>query len=504
MVRIWCLVSGICYLLFNSCTKDLDQTPLSTSTAENFYTSEIDFILARNAVYSSALHGIRGNSYGYPDRLMNLSETRSDNLYAVTDGARDWEGINGFHSTIAVNGYVAEAYEVNYNAIYKANQLLEKLDENGEVITNAEERDIIRAEARFLRAFCYFDLVRWFGKVPLLDRTVTADEIKTIGRSPVEDIYGLILEDLAFAAETLPESYDAEDTGRATRYAAKGILALVHMTRSSPDYGIEGPGLGLDEWDLAYQQLNDIKASGLFAMEEKYSDIFAIEDNDEVVFDVQYLQETGAGTGASFVWVLTPDEYFRSIGLSAQGANYRRPLSNEFRSVFDPDDLRLQHSVIDTFTYDGTFYDYPFYVKYVDDSRYGDGRTDWGVNFIVLRYTDVLMLMAECALHGGGGSQEEIDAIVNQVRERAGLDPSANGVTLDELFEERRKEFCAEGTRWFDLYRTGKMVEIINAWDEVEDNAGRMDPFNENYILYPIPIGQMNIVPGLYEQNPGY
>ena len=102
---------------------------------------------------------------GYPDRLLNLSETRSDNLYAVSDGGvRDWEGINSFHSTIASNPYIAEAWAIDYNGIFKANTFLEQLAKNGSVITDATLKTRFEAEARFLRAMLYFDLVRWFGK----------------------------------------------------------------------------------------------------------------------------------------------------------------------------------------------------------------------------------------------------------------------------------------------------------------------------------------------------
>ncbi|MGS2741264.1 RagB/SusD family nutrient uptake outer membrane protein [Sinomicrobium sp. M5D2P17] len=494
--------------LFTSCEKDLDQVPLSSGTTENFYATENDFLQARNATYSMTFHG--SNAYGYANRILNLSETRSDNLYATTIASRTWEGINNFFTSITSNSYVQEAYTTNYNAIYKANQLLEKLDENGTVITDEAERNTMRAEARFLRAFCYFDLIRWFGKVPLLDRTLTPQEVAQVERSPVSDIYDLILSDLEFAVENLPPSYDGSDYGRVTRFGAKGILALAYMTRSSPDYGIEGPGMGLDEWTQAYQQLSDIKDSGLYAFGSSYDSIFKVEGsvNKENVLVIPYGSNTGDGVGGNFPIEVSSDEYFAFLGLSDQGALERRPVSPEFRQKFAPEDERAQFGIIDTFTVDSGryagFYNEPLFIKYADDSRYGDGRTDWGVDFIVLRYTDVLFLMAECTLHGGGGSQADVDNIVNDVRERAGLDRDASGVSLQELFEERRKEFFSEGSRWFDLFRSGNAVDIMNDWKARVDNSDNINAIDENSLLYPIPLQELLSVPGLYEQNPGY
>jgi hypothetical protein len=510
MKQLTYILAGL-LLLLSSCSKDLKQKPISQATTETFFQSEADFVLAVDGAYAVALRGnTLGNSYGYPDRLMNLSETRSDNLYAITDGARTWEGINGFQTSIANNQYVTEAWVNNYDAIAKANLILEQIKIKSDVFSNDSTKINIEAQTRFIRAFCYFDLVRWFGKVPLVDHTIGVEESKSIGRSSVADVYNLIIADLKFAEEHLPPAQLAVNVGRATTWAAKGILAQVYMARSAPTYGIEGPGLGVSEWDKAYTLLNEIATQGLSIKGEalgyvsNYADIFKTEYNKEVVFDVEYIPGTD-GVGASFVWVLTSDEYFQSIGLSAQGSNYRRPVANSFRALFGANDKRLKASIIDSFKYKDVTYTYPMYIKYVDKSKYGSGRTNWGTNFIVLRYTDVMMLRAECTLHGGGGSQADVDGVVQAVRERAGDSTVVSGITLDQLFAERRKEFCAEGTRWFDLQRSGKLVELMNAFRAADDATNnRILPVTNNAVIYPVPQSQINIVPGLYGQNPGY
>ena len=120
-----------------------------------------------------------------------------------------------------------------------------------------------------------------------------------------------------------------------------------------------------------------------------------------------------------------------------------------------------------------------------------------------MRYTDVLMLKAECILHGAPGTQAEVDAIVSQVRARAGLGPVA-GVTLAQLMEERRREFAGEGLRWHDLVRSGLVTTIIPTWISSDDILHQMQPFKKEYIIYPIPQAEIDAAPGLYTQNPGY
>lgn len=499
MKKYFLIIAGA--LLLNSCTKDLDQTPISDATTENFYASENDFVQAVNAVYN----GLRG----FPDRQLNLSETRSDNLYAVSDGGvREWEGINSFHKTIAGNSYVDEAWKANYNGIYKANVLLDQLSEKGAtIISNADLRTRLEAEARFLRAFFYFDLVRWFGKVPIVEHSLTAEEALTIDRSPVADVYTLIINDLKFAADNLPASYAASDKGRVTKYAAKGILALVHMTRSGPTYGIEGPGLGVNEWNQALTLLNEIIDSNKYSFLPSYSSIFSYtnENNAEVVFDIQYINGANPILGSTFPWVLVPDAWFLSQGKAVQGGLTIRPVSQDLLNSYQASDTRKAFSIQSGFTYNGVTETNSFFKKYVDLTKVPtNNRLDWPINFIVLRYTDVLLLKAECILNGASGTQLEVDAIVNKVRERAGLLTPMVNVTLPELMEERRKEFAAEGSRWHDLVRSGLVDNVIPNWIAAEDVQKTMQPFNKNYIIYPIPQSEINIRPASFAQNPGY
>lgn len=513
-------ISIVSFTVFvSSCKKELDQIPVSTAVPETFYKQPSDFIQGVNAAYNTLR--------GYPDRSLFLSEIRSDNIYPTNAVGRDPDPINNFAQGIASNVYVEEAWTVNYSGIFRANTILEQINTNGVYIGNAALATRLSAEAKFLRAFFYFDLVKYYGKVPVIDHTVSAAEALTIGRSSVADVYALIIADLQYAITNLPANYSgtfpnytASDVGRATKYAAEAMLAKVYMTRSGPTYSIEGPGMGLNEWNLALPLLQDIITNGGFvfnpltyAFPVPAAGIFSYTNqspatNKEAVFDVMHLTGQSPVLGATFTWQLVPNSYFSSLpagNTPANGALGEPNVSANLYSSFAANDTRRSPTFhTSPYTFSGTTSTLPFFRKYLDTTRIPTSRFDWAINFIAIRYTDILMLKAECILHGAPGTQADVDAIVNQVRARAGQ-PAISNVTLPQLFVERRKEFAGEGLRWFDLQRSGDLVTIMNAWIATEDAAiHKMNQVVPNYIIYPVPQTQLDAAPGLYSQNPGY
>ena len=483
-----------------SCSDDLDLQPISVSSTENFFTTSTDFIQATNAIYADLA--------SYPERLLNLSETRSDNMYAISDGGvRDWEGINSFHSSLSGNAYLPDAWNTNYNGIMRANTVIKKIEEKGFIITDRAMRNRLKAEARFLRAFYYFDLVRWFGRVPVFDHPLSPSEALSIPRSPVSKVYDLIISDLEYAEDSLETYYAPSDLGRATKYAAKGLLALVYMTSSGPTYDVSGPGLGLNEWQKAENLLDEIIESGHYSFLPDYKEIFLYnnEYNKEVVFDINFIKGQTPMLGSHFPALLVPENWFSSKGFATMGGS-DRPLSWDLLTKYNPADKRKKTSVHGPYIYNSKLDTLSFYIKYVDSTAVPPTitlRYDWPVNFIVQRYTDILLLKAECILHGAEGSQKDVDDIVNQVRRRAGL-PEISNVTLELLMNERRLEFAGEGLRWHDLVRSGLVTTIIPQWIAREDSRGQMRPFKKEFIIYPIPQSQMDVKVGLYEQTDGY
>lgn len=503
MKKLLSIILILFIVFITSCKKELDIAPLSTGTTTTFYLNQEDFIQGINAVYN----GLRT----YPDRLINLSETRSDNLYAASVlGTQPYDAINSFRVNAVSNVYVEAAWNDNYNSIFRANNFLDQLAIKGDVITTDALRNRLTGEARFLRAFFYFDLVRYFGKVPLVTKAVTAAEAVTIPRSSVAEVYQLIIEDLQFAIDNLPPTYTGNDVGRSTKYAAQALLAMVYMARSGPTYGIEGPGLATSEWTQALTQLNAVITSGAFTFNTSYTNIFSYANqnptvNKEAVFDVMHITGLNPVLGASFVSLTVPDAYFTTILVKpAQLGGAGRPTSYDLYNSYDTGDVRRKFNFIKYYTALGIPGERPYLRKYMDSTKVPVNIRDWGINFMAIRYTDLLLLKAECILKGAtGGTLTEAIDIVNKVRVRANVKP-VTSLTIEELYDERKRELVGEGSRWFDLQRSGRLVETMNSWITANDVLKQIEPVVKDYILYPVPQSQLDAQPGLYSQNLGY
>ena len=485
-------ILAVTTLLLSSCEDQLDQQPVSSTTAASFYTNTNDFTQAVNGVYSKLT--------SYPSQVLWLGEMRSDNVNALHDGNRDWQGVNDFSPNITTTGFVQTAWNDNFNGIFNANSVLQALETKGSVITDASLKTRFAAETRFLRAFYYFQLVRTFGKVPLIDKALTASEVETVPRSSVAEVYKLIISDLEFASQNLPASYTGTNIGRATSYAAKGLLGLVYLTRSGATYNIEGAGLNANENDKALALFNEIIASQQFQLLSSYNSVFAYdnENNKEVIFDVQFMSSSN---GAGFPSHLVPVAFWTGQGISnSYGNGYGSSnfsVAKELRSSY------LTNASDGRYTFNiQTTYSSPFIKKYIDISKKGTSGKDWPINFIVQRYADILLLKAEALIKIGNGPSKEADALVNQVRARVGLPAIAN-VTLETLLEERRKEFLGEGLRWNDLVRSGLAVTKMNAWIK-NDAITTINPIIADYLIYPVPAVELGTKAGLYQQNPSY
>ncbi|WP_210518768.1 RagB/SusD family nutrient uptake outer membrane protein [Hymenobacter terricola] len=507
MKRIFLFLSLACAVALSGCEKDLDQLPLSNGSVPVFYKSAADFDQAMTSVYSQLR--------GYPDREVYLSEVRSDNIYASSAvGGRDWDPINNFSTLLNINAIVADAWASDYATIYRANTILDQLAANGSVVP-AALRTRYEGEAKFIRAFMYFDLVRKFGRVPVIEHALLPREVALIPRAEVVDVYKLIYRDLRTAIATLPVSYTGANVGRVTVGAAKGILAQVFLTRSGPDYGIKGPGLNSNEFARADSLLSDIiaaRGTARYATQATYAGIFAptAENNSEVIFDIQYF--ANGTVGGSFQNIVVPDGYYTQIGLAfSAGSVEIKPCSNDLVNTYTTADLRKAFNIQLGFSYVSgatTISDTrPFFKKYVNVAAKGASRTDWGLNYIVLRYTDILMMKAECQMRGVGGGVGDALLLVNPIRVRAGV-PALTTLTLESLMEERRREFAGENLRWNDLMRSGLALTVMNAWAQREDLAPPFNkitrPITANLLLYPVPQAELAAVPGLYDQNPGY
>ena len=268
--------------------------------------------------------------------------------------------------------------------------------------------------------------------------------------------------------------------------------------------------MALNEWTEALKAFNEVIASNTFAFNTSYTNIFTYANqnpsvNKEAVFSVMNISGLNPILGASFVSLTVPDSYFTTVlGKPAQLGGAGRPTSYDLANTYEAADIRPKFNFLTYYTELGIPGYRPYLRKYMDSTKVPVNIRDWGINFMAIRYTDVLLLKAESLLHGAaGGSQATVDSIVNLVRTRAGL-AAVTGVTLPQLYAERRRELVGEGSRWFDLQRSGTLITTMNAWIAKDDVLKQIDPVVENFIIYPIPQSQLAAQPGLYTPNPGY
>ncbi len=505
IIHLFSFSSLLLLLGISACEDVLNQAPISNLGSNGFYRNADDFNLALAGAYSSLR--------SYPQRQFDLFEVRSDNIYSPGTVGRDHNNINNFVPTLENSSILGSHWNQTYAGIVRVNTVLEQLSAN--LIEDEDLLNQFSGEARFLRALYYFDLIRSFGGVPLVDRPLSPEEALEVGRSTPAQIYdALILPDLILAIEQLPEAYAAQDLGRATSWAARALLARVYLTRSGPDYGISGPGLGANEYAEALTLLEELITDGPFGWVEDYASIFSYtnENNPDIVFDVQLISG-GQGAGSEYPALQYPQNFGNAMGFPYAGGTSPdgdKEVSVDLVNSYDTanvTDLRRSAFMLDGWIdpITNSFIPTPFVSKFLDISAAlaNADRFDFGINFPVIRYTDVLLMRAEALLQTGG-SQTTVDELVNQVRSRSGI-PALNNVTYEELMEERRREFAGEGLRWHDLVRSGLVKTVMDEWLSTGDSQNQMpETLDLNFVIYPIPFNQIDVKLGLYEQNPGY
>ncbi len=476
-----------------SCDDLLDKQPLDQLTADTFYKTEADADKAVLAAYSPML------DVEWMGKGWMLTEIPSDNSQAGgTDP--DFTPIDNF-TVAADNIPVANYWAIHYRQVTLANVAIDNI---AGMDIDQGVKDRLTAEARFLRAVAYFDLVRIYGGVPLVTKAPTFDQDLLFPRATSSEVYDLIESDFEFAGQQLPLTRTGGDMGRATKGAALAFLAKVHLTNR--DF-LPARNIAKEVIDL-----------GVYDLMEDYGDNFELatsDNNKESVFQVQYSGCGPFGTGNAQQAFFAP--WGEGITKDRDGWGSQIPtapiLNNPNTTIIDAigkDDLRRHHSIMLPDAYypsinasDGG-YSYPKrgasavsanIKKYVVGSGPNICFMSTPQNAHIIRYSDVLLTYAEAVaqIQGGVGSAPEAVEAFNKVRTRAGL-AAVNSFTIEDIFQERRAEFAFEGHRWFDLLRTGNAVEIMTL------HGKNLEEFN---LLFPIPSSELEVNPKL-EQNPGY
>ncbi len=478
MKKILCLLS---FTLVMGCDGYLDEEPVSFLSDAQFYQTENDAIAAVNAAYQP----LATNGY-YGQQFFIQVELKAE--YSLGRGSHQPSGVYQLDQTNIDR--IAGIWRLAYLSINRANAVMERIPDM-EIDEDLKTR--LLAEAHFLRALNYFNLVRLWGAVPLQEEEISTIVPFSFPRTPVADIYPLIIEDLLQAVQGLKmrsEQTAPTELFRATIGAAQTLLAQVYLT--------------LERYDEAMQKAEEVITTGEYSLEPEILDIYDVnrETNSEDVFSIKFAKIDGLGSS------MAPYIHNANAGYSSSGFRTLLGNTNSFLSTWDPTDLRRNLNLYST-PADSTFLTASepiLYKKYIDSEAQGNHGND----LPVYRLPDALYMYAECDVRTDGNLSAQGLEYINMIRRRAygkdidTPDPSvdfAPGLSADEyldiIFDERAKEFMLEDKHWFDMLRYDRVEELLTA-------SGFT--YSPSVLLWPIPQEEIDNNEALSQadQNPGY
>ncbi|KAF5068415.1 SusD-like protein [anaerobic digester metagenome] len=503
-------------VLLSACSKDfLDLKPLDQEVSTSFYKTEEQAMQALVSIYDVLGYQETPGVSWAP--FIVISDILSDDAYAGGSDANDGQDENEFNTfTIPTTSKIAHAIWLkNYTGIYRANLLLERIEE---VDASDEFKKRLIAESKFLRAYFYFEQVAYFENIPLLTRTLSGPSEYKQPQATPEQVYNQIALDLNEAISDLPASVTPAEAGRITKWAAQALLARVYLFYN----GVYGKDLvvGSNTINKAVLvgYLDELIASSGHDLFENYQDNFKLvgEYGKESVFEISY-----GDTPPWWDW-----GYVRGGegNLSAQmqdprvanSTNWNRGWSFGTVSQKLVDDLkndpRYQYTVLTQEELDGVLtigYQHTGYFskKYSSDAEHWGGSGQFELNRTcnhrVIRFSDVLLMAAEL---GSANAQQYLD----RVRERVGL--GSIPATPDNIYKERRLELSLEGIRYFDVLRKGMAFasqELTVTGVRGPNYVGEQQLFDVTFNpatkgFLPIPQTEMDLSGGAFIQNQGY
>jgi hypothetical protein len=435
-----------CLTIIGGCKKALDQQPYGVTAVADFYKTEADAVSAVTAVY----HRLQDYTFG---GVFTGFDCWPDLLSPDVESHQDFTSLRQVHEYTATadNDVVDSSWEKLYNGVYLANQALEQITAMPDNVFSTGMKARLLGEAHFLRAFFNFRITMLWGQAPLVKNTLSLSELY-LPKSPRQDFFDLIEQDLLSADSVLPATYGPADAGRATKGAAEAYLGNLYLWEQQPA--------------KAAEKLEAVINSGNYGLVDDYASLFngTNENSKEAVFEIQFESNTGLGVGSMASALLAPNGEGMVNG---GGWGWLRPtadLVNEFETS-PKEDPRLSAAIFRK----GDVYNGIVFQDLVNGSGYAykkwvvatgmEPNFPWysGVNQTVMRYAEVLLLYAE-ALNQLGRPSDAIPYI-NTVRARPSVNmpPLALNLNADQVLlairHERRVELCMEAKAGFDLRR---------------------------------------------------
>ncbi|UAY53793.1 RagB/SusD family nutrient uptake outer membrane protein [Arachidicoccus terrestris] len=544
------LFFGVMILMMASCKKELNVPPSDLLGSEGFYQTP--------AQCEQGIIGIYGNLRNLSsDEYLYMSEARSDNAWVtpISNGLREYVEIATFRAGNDISTF-NNIWNEWYRVIFNANGALARIPDC-DFGTNELLKKQLLGEAHFLRGWAYFELARLFGNVPLIDKQMLPAEVNTVPQSSASDIINKIaIPDLKSAIDQLPVADQMVDntgktiakSGRADKIAAQAMLGRVYMTLAGFPFNDNSAVSEAETQLKAVIDYSNANGNKYWAPDstEWRKQFMPTGDyyNKYSIFAIQY-RTGGSGNPAIFNFSPALPPTYTDQRIFGNSIFVEKTLMYQFDRVYGTgasahhDARGLGYSVLTGFDAEKNF---PAYTQTTDTLHLPDGSVvdeltssmfykfmpskrkiaalgmsldaeaemkdhdDWGVNLPIIRLEDVMLMYAEILSKANPAGAM---AIVNKIRQRAGCSvetASSSAQALQYVKEERRIELMGEGVRWFDLVRWNEWksatIEKFNRYN----NPDGTDIANvrDGRYLYPIPLSQMQVKPGLYTQNTGY
>ena len=476
-----------------SCADFLNLSDPDKITTGNYYQTEEDIQASVFGVYAQISSG-----YFYGTGAPYFQEDKARILFYPDTGVNAGENASFDNcSVMASNQFVLSRWNAIYNCIDRANVVLKHLDDA--TYSSESVKKGFEGEARFVRALCYYNLVSDFGEVPLvLQKLESLAEVNAANvRQPKADVYQAIFDDCKWVIDNsgLPDLQGASGCGRASKVAAMALWAKALLQKATDeDFASEKVTLSKEAVTLLSNALGKAKFSDFTTVDlTEIWDVAKQPTAQEAIFQLNFLGGSSSNYSSynGLFRAKVIDDPSKEVNKNKAGGSFHMQERKTLAIYDEPEDLRFTQLM--ALGSDGVIPEY-YTLKYRDTQEYAS------CNCIILRYADVVAMLAEANFHAGNAS--EAVKYVNMLRKRAGLGntTATSGTALrDVIYKERQREFVYEFMVWSDMKRGFSKAEVMQKM-----KADGADMYGAEDWLLPIPATQSLLNPeGLY-QNPGY
>ena len=490
---IYILITTLLLLFFYGCDDFLREDPRGVLSPSNYFQTNEEVIAGANGLYKNWYSNHMYDDHG----LHRFYTLGTDEMEPSRAGAGALAQICTYN-IYEDQGVSSNSWRILYNTIYDANVLINRIADNDKI--SPKVRDQALGEALFNRSFAYYHLTNLFGDVPFYRDLLTLEEIQILGRHNKDLIRNEISQDLLIAQDLLPDSYSANDRGRASKWAAATLNIKIYLAQKKwkevRDKSLEvinqSPHKLLAKYDDVFDSFNEWHEENIFQV------VFTKDYNPQMFgnhFSPRLRDEpaNAKNRGPLEVALAEKGEVFDGSGLFV--------VMKDLRDKFPKDDLRRPMTLCDNYL--GFPLKFIYMPKYWTLDYINSPRDNHGKDFVVFRLADIYLMAAESEneLNGPANAYQYI----NKVRERAfEPDKPLSGLSQQQfreaLYDERKWELAGEGHRKMDLIRWGILLDIVKA------NTKTTYPASENiqphHVLWPIPAEEFKKNPALLESDP--